>query len=290
MEVNKKKLILQYTQNNGHIKGAPPLFSHTRLMAATMDDWKAKGNDAFKAKRYPEAIDFYGKGIACDPNAEAAAALYSNRAASYAALNRHEEALRDAKDCARVKPAWLKGHFRMGVAFEALGKLDDALKGFEDALKTEPQNEECQQKLSEIRARIKDRNDRTKPAQCRTAEDAKIIGNSLFSNGKYEQAIDFYSRAIELTPGDTEDKANYFSNRAACLQQTHQYRSVVSDANEALRISPAHVKALLRRAIAYEGLEKWQAALDDYQQVNSLSPGMSNVSQGVLRCQRALRR
>jgi stress-induced-phosphoprotein 1 len=256
----------------------------------SLDEFKAKGNDAFKAKRYDEAIQWYGKGIAVDPDSEASAALYSNRAASYAAQNRHAEALADARECVRVKPAWLKGHFRMGVALESLGRKDEALKAFEEALKTEPQNEETQQKLSDIRAAIKERNEKTKPAACRTADEAKVIGNSLFSNGRYELAAEFYTRAIDLTPTDSEEKANYFANRAACLQQTHQYRPMINDANEALRINPTHVKALIRRAIAYEGLEKWQQALDDYTQVNQLSPGLANVSQGSLRCQRAIRR
>lgn len=255
----------------------------------SQDSLKNQGNEAFKNKRYDEAIQHYTKAIAVDPNCEACAAIYSNRAASFSAQGRHQEALKDAEDCIRVKPAWLKGHFRKGVALEQLGKLDEACRAFEDALKTEPNNEEVQERLSVVRDRIKQRNDNIKPSQCRTAEEAKTVGNSLFGVGKYDIAAEFYGRAIALTPTDSEDKANYYSNRAACRQQIHEYKGVVDDANAALGINPTHVKALMRRAIAYEGLEKWQQALDDYNRVNQLSPGMTNVSQGVVRCQRALR-
>eukprot|EP00672_Neobodo_designis_P028702 CAMPEP_0174828888 /NCGR_PEP_ID=MMETSP1114-20130205/1590_1 /TAXON_ID=312471 /ORGANISM="Neobodo designis, Strain CCAP 1951/1" /LENGTH=260 /DNA_ID=CAMNT_0016062617 /DNA_START=41 /DNA_END=823 /DNA_ORIENTATION=- len=256
------------------------------------DQLKAKGNEAFKAKKYPEAIDWYTKAIAVDPDCEASAALYSNRAASHAGMGNHQEAVKDADQCIRVKPAWLKGHYRKGAALEALNRLDECLKAFEDALRTEPHNEEVQEKVRAIRDRIRERNEKTKPGMVRSADEAKVIGNSLFSSGKYELAMEFYSRAIELAGASNsapEEKANYYANRAACRQQTHDYSGVVADANAALELVPNHVKALLRRAIAYEGMEKWQVSLDDYQRVNQLSPGMSNVAQGIMRCQRSLR-
>jgi stress-induced-phosphoprotein 1 len=243
----------------------------------SVDHFKTKGNDAFKVKNYREAIDWYTKAIDLDPSSEASGALYSNRAASFTSLNEFTKALDDACNCVRVRPDWLKGHFRKGVALESLGRLDEAQRAFQDALKTEPGNDEVQQRLTGINNRIRERNDKSTPQSCKTADEARIVGNSLFGQGKYDQAAVFYTRAIDLTSGNTADKANYFA------------KQVIADCEEALLIDPNHVKGLLRRAIALEGLEKWQKALEDYQAVNRLSPGMSNVSQGVLRCQRALR-
>jgi len=48
--------------------------------------------------------------------------LYSNRAASYSALNMHAEALADADKCIQLKPQWVKGHFRRGIALVKLGR------------------------------------------------------------------------------------------------------------------------------------------------------------------------
>ena len=255
----------------------------------SQEQFKAKGNDAFKAKQYPEAIDWYTKAIEVDPNCEAAGALYSNRAASYTALGKFQEAIADGDACARVRPNWLKGYFRKAVALESLGKLDEALKAYDESLKTEPNNEEVQTKINNLRLQIKERNEKATPSSVRSAEQAKMLGNSLFAAGKYEGAQAFYSRAIELATEGSEELATFYANRAACRQQVYDYTGVISDANAALAINPTHVKAMLRRAIAYEGLEKWQKALDDYNQINMMSPGMSNVSQGVQRCQRSLR-
>ncbi|EAN77864.1 stress-inducible protein STI1-like, putative [Trypanosoma equiperdum] len=252
-------------------------------------DLKAKGNEAFTAKRYEEAIEWYTKAINVDPQSEGAAALYSNRAACWNALAKYKEALEDAEGCISVKPQWFKGYFRKGAALQAMGNYDEAQKALQQSLKTDPNNEELMARLQEINNILKERNEKASPASCRTPEEAKVIGNSLFGAGKYERAALFYSRAIELSTGGGAEVANYYANRAACNQQTHSYQLVIDDCNAALSIEPAHVKALLRRAIAYEGLEKWKKALEDYNQVNRLAPGNQSVSQGVLRCQRAVR-
>ena len=255
----------------------------------SQEAFKNKGNDAFKNKKYAEAIDWYTKAIDVDPNCEGAAALYSNRAASYSSMGHHDKAIEDAEKCIRLRPDWLKGYFRKGTALEAMNRLDDCCKAFEDALKAEPNNGEVQEKVNTLRAKVRERNEKVTPNACTTMEQAKTIGNSLFANGKYDRASEFYGRAIALATQNNEDKANCYSNRAACRQQIHDFKGVIEDANSALAIDPNHVKALFRRAVAEEGLEKWQKALDDYNTVMRLSPGMSNVSQGITRCQRALR-
>eukprot|EP00758_Cryptobia_borreli_P006413 Tbor_TRINITY_DN5148_c0_g1::TRINITY_DN5148_c0_g1_i1::g.25781::m.25781 len=267
----------------------------------TVEVYKAKGNAAFQAKNYQEAISNYTKAIELDPASTNAGALYSNRAASYTSLQDYIKALEDAESCIRVRPDWLKGYFRKGIALEGLSRYDEAACAYGEAFKVDPKNEEVMEKLQGINSTIRNRNNAAKPEKCRTAEEAKSIGNSLFRLGKYEVAITFYSRAIDLYPAEISvtsdtptkekllaDKANTYTNRAACHQQTHNYRQMICDCEEALLIDENHIKALLRRAIGYEGLEKWQKALDDYNAVNRLSPGMCNVSQGILHCKRAL--
>ncbi|KAG8345002.1 putative Tetratricopeptide repeat [Trypanosoma vivax] len=255
----------------------------------SVEELKGKGNDAFKAKKFEEAIEWYTKAIDLDPKAESSAPLYSNRAACWQNLGKFDNALADSESCISVRPEWLKGHFRKGVALQSMGNYDGAQKSLQNALKVEPGNEELTEKLQQVNALLKERNDKASPASCKTPEEAKTIGNSLFTAGKYERAAQFYSRAIDLSTTRDGDLANYYANRAACNQQTHSYQLVIDDCNEAISIDPNHVKALIRRAIAYEGLEKWNKALDDYNKANVLAHGIQAVTDGIRRCLKAVR-
>ncbi|CAJ1012480.1 stress-inducible protein STI1-like protein [Leishmania guyanensis] len=254
-----------------------------------MEDYKTKGNDAFKAKKYREAIEWYTKAIEHNPDSEASGALYSNRAGSWQNLNNFEMAIADAEQCIRVRPDWLKGYFRKGVAMESMGNCDEAQKAFQKALQLSPGNEEVMDKLQSINGKLRERNEKAKSKMCKTPDEAKVLGNSLFKDGKYDQAVEFYTRAIELQKEPVKEKAVYYANRAACHQQTHMYSLMVDDCNAAIAIDSANVKAYLRRGIAHEGMEKWKLALEDYMKAQSLAPGVAGASQGVLRCQRALR-
>jgi tetratricopeptide (TPR) repeat protein len=129
-------------------------------------------------------------------------------------------------------------------------------------------------------------------AACNTPGEASALGSSLASQGKYEPAEELYRRAIELSftePTSGEERAAIYASRAACRHQLRDFDGVVRDATAALAVLPEDVSTMLRRATAYEGIEKWQLALDDFNAVNRLSPGMSNAAQGIMRCQRNLR-
>lgn len=253
------------------------------------EQYKAKGNDAFKNKNYTEAIANYSKAIELEPTGTNAGALYSNRAASYSALGQHEKALLDGESCVSCRPDWLKGYYRKGIALEALNRIDEAVKAFQEAIKYEAGNQEITAKIQSLNEAIKKRNDTATPNRINDPEEARKLGNSLFGQGKYDAASSYYTRALDLYGSKTcPEKASCYCNRAACHQQTHNYPAVIADCTAALEIDPNHAKALIRRAIAFEGNEKWKLALEDYNAVNRLTPGLSNVSQGIVRCQRAI--
>ena len=78
-------------------------------------------------KEYREAIDVYTLalsakevkgGLAEDTDLDSV--ILSNRSACHLTLGRVDEALRDAKRAAEVRPGWPKAHWRVGRAFEAL--------------------------------------------------------------------------------------------------------------------------------------------------------------------------
>jgi tetratricopeptide (TPR) repeat protein len=245
------------------------------------DEFKRKGNDAFKAGKYADAVDWYSKALQVETVNEM---LFSNRAASYTSLGKNAEALADAEMCVKLKPAWIKGHFRKGVALSNLKRLSEAVSAFEAALKIEPGNADVQQRLTDTRSALKSQVSGLDPSRQTDPEECKKMGNSEFKNGQYDKAILWYTRAVELSERNPNDEtAVYLCNRAACHAQTHSYKQVIADCDSALAVNEKFTKAYLRRAMAFEALEKWQKAADDYKKAMEIDSTAPNASQGYHR-------
>lgn len=261
-------------------------------MNAEMKAFKEKGNDAFRAKSFVEAIDWYSKAIDVDPRIVDAAALYSNRAASYVGLREVEKAIRDSDACIALRPEWVKGYFRKAAAYEEKGDIDLAEKWYTQALSKEKENQDISKKVQMFRDRIQARNKAASPGKCKTAGEAKTIGNSFFKLSNYESATAYYTRAIELADDANPERHIFYTNRAICHAQQHNFKQTIVDCNDALDCpsceQSGRIKALLRRGLAFEGLEKWKQALADFQEVNVIAPGTLQASQGVQRCRRML--
>ncbi|KAI0919491.1 hypothetical protein AcV5_001544 [Taiwanofungus camphoratus] len=97
----------------------------------------------------------------------------------------------------------------------------------------------------------------------KAASSLKARGNAAYQQRKFSTAIDLYTRAIEVTP---KPESVFFSNRAACYINMNppQYEKVVEDCDEAMRIDSGYAKAVNRRGIALEALDRNEEALRDF--------------------------
>ncbi|KAI1186820.1 mitochondrial import receptor subunit tom-70 [Nemania serpens] len=91
------------------------------------------------------------------------------------------------------------------------------------------------------------------------AQKLKAAGNKAYGSKDYNKAIDLYSKAIICKPDPI-----FYSNRAACYNALGEWEKVVEDTTAAVNLDPLYVKALNRRATAYEHLEKYSESLLDF--------------------------
>lgn len=87
----------------------------------------------------------------------------------------------------------------------------------------------------------------------------KNSGNKAYGSKDYNRAIELYSKAILCRPDPI-----FFSNRAACYNALGTWEKVVEDTTAAINLDPLYVKALNRRANAYEHLDLFSDALLDF--------------------------
>ena len=111
------------------------------------------------------------------------------------------------------------------------------------------------------------------------ANKYKALGNECFSAKKYDEAVQHFSKAIELNPNDHV----FFSNRSACYASLEQYEKALEDADKCVTIKPDWSKGYLRKGLAEFYLEKHEDAEKTYQKGLDLDPSNQQLKDGLER-------
>ena len=109
---------------------------------AKAEEHKAAGSELYKAGDYPKALKEFDEGIRRNPES---VALYSNRCATLIKLMDITAALKDAEKCIDLDPKFIKAYARKGSCHHLMKEYHKAMKAYEDGLKIDPDNKECQE-------------------------------------------------------------------------------------------------------------------------------------------------
>jgi len=231
----------------------------------TAEEWKTVGNEAIKKGDHAAAYEAYSKGLQADPDH---AMILSNRALCLEKLGRLEEGLADAKRCTQLRPDFAKAFFRAGSILKALKQPQEAV----DLLRKAPSNSDIEQLLVKLRPEA-EKAAKQRSASLSGAEKLKEEGNSLFKKGLFEQARDVYTKALKSCKDSKGELAiTIHNNLAGCYHQLSDFHSVVRETNFVLEQQPDNLKALMRRMLALEPLEKYEQALEDARRVIQQAP------------------
>ncbi|XP_054637409.1 sperm-associated antigen 1 isoform X1 [Dunckerocampus dactyliophorus] len=120
----------------------------------------------------------------------------------------------------------------------------------------------------------------------------KNEGNLLFKNGQFGDALEKYSQAIQGCADagidSPEDLCILYSNRAACYLKDGNSQDCIQDCTRSLELQPFSLKPLLRRAMAYESLERYRKAYVDYKTVLQIDISVQAAHDSVNRITRLL--
>ena len=111
------------------------------------------GNERFKKKDYPGAIEAYSRALLQNPDGEDSHIYFANRSACHAKQEEWNLALRDATQCVIRKPKYARGWSRKGLAEFHLESHQLAMKSYEKGLAIAPDDVPMQEGLSSVVAR-----------------------------------------------------------------------------------------------------------------------------------------
>ena len=78
-------------------------------------------------------------------------------------------------------------------------------------------------------------------------EALKEKGNALFKEKRYEDAIKFYEKALDIN----SSQEVLYSNKGTCKKCLKEYKDAINDYKKALEINPKNTKNMIRLASVY---------------------------------------
>ncbi|KAK9462904.1 uncharacterized protein V1516DRAFT_671442 [Lipomyces oligophaga] len=117
------------------------------------------------------------------------------------------------------------------------------------------------------------------------ADQYKAKGNAFFSAKQYDQAIDAFTKAIELSP--TPNHILY-SNRSGSYASKRDFDNALKDAEDCIKINPSWAKGYTRKATALHGQGDLVGAHDAYEEALKIDPANSQAKSGLEAVQKSL--
>lgn len=158
---------------------------------------------------------------------------------------------------------------------------EDSESEEEEDYESAEEGEANEEELKQLEEKMTDeeKEEKRKEAQC-----CKDEGNKLFKDQSFKDAMRCYTRALHICPlSFPKDRSIMFSNRAVCKMKLDHKDEAIKDCTRALNLHPHYLKALLRRAELYEGEDKLDEALVDYQKVLEIDPGQHSARAACMR-------
>ncbi|XP_028853825.1 mitochondrial import receptor subunit TOM34 [Denticeps clupeoides] len=122
--------------------------------------------------------------------------------------------------------------------------------------------------------------------------ELKQAGNECFKTGQYGEACALYNQAIQLLERtgqkNKDDLSILYSNRAASYLKDGNCGECVKDCTKSLDLVPFGIKSLLRRAAAYEALERYRLAYVDYKTALQIDCNIPSAHDGTNRMTKVL--
>jgi tetratricopeptide (TPR) repeat protein len=181
--------------------------------------------------------------------------------------------------CILKRPKHVHAYFCRGIAFQHLGRFDEALTDYTKAIELNPNNfwhwynrGNAYRKLNLPRKALPDY---TKAVELepKFAQAWYNRGNAYVELGQPQKAVADYTKAIELEP----KFAQAWYNRGYAYRKLNLPQKALPDYTKAIELEPKFAQAWCNRGNAYRKLNLPQKALPDYTKAIELEPKLASA-------------
>lgn len=239
---------------------------------------KEKGNAAYKKKDFDTALMHYDAAFDLDGTN---ITILTNKGAVYFEQGNFDECIKTCEKAVEVGREVKAEYKLIAKAFARIGsayiKKDDLEKAkvFFDKSLSEHRSPDIVKKANEVETKIKEK-ERLAYINPELAIAEKEKGNAAFKDGKYPDAVNFYSEAIKRNPDD----AKIFSNRSACYSKLMEYPLALRDAEQCIKLDPTFIKGYLRKGGVLLAMKEPTQASVAYQKAIQLDSNSAEALEG----------
>lgn len=150
------------------------------------------------------------------------------------------------------------------------GDIPGAMKSLDLASRMDAGNPILERMMAKVKPKY-EAMEKKRKASLSATEILKERGDEAYKAANFENAVQFYTQCIDALKREGKSTSplalKTFSNRAACYKQISNFDGTIEDCSAVLEEDPENVKCLIRRAQAFEGVERYRFALQDVKTV-----------------------
>ena len=216
------------------------------------------------------AVEWFANAIRQNPKAE----YLSNLGAALQRLGRHDEALKALDKAVQLKPDDAALWTNLGVALEELTRLSDAELCFQRALQLDPRHFEAAFRNAVLLHRLGRLEEAIVQLdlcdELRPHHFAMLWWRSIVLRGlkRFEEYLADSRRAHALD----QNNAEVCNNIGDALLLLHRFDDAMEWFDRALEIRPSFILALANRSVALGRTHRFDEAIATYQRIRSIDP------------------
>jgi lipoprotein NlpI len=197
---------------------------------------------------------------------------YMNRGVAYQVLGKFEEALADFNAAILLNPSDAEAYSSRGSLFKQIGRPDAALEDYTISIMLNSFNAHVYNNRANVYGQIGQFDNELADYDRAIALDPSYAaaynnrGMVFVKTGRFNRAIEDFNRFIALDP----DNAEAYSNRGIAYALTGQYDAALKDFNTALALSQDFAEAYFNRGRLYSKEGRTELARADYQKACDL--------------------
>ncbi len=239
------------------------LISPISIFCQTINDIFEEGIALKQSKKYNEAIAKFSEVVKKDKYYHEA---WYHRAVCHLELKKTDAALQDLSQCIAVKKDFIDAYLLRAHLYAEQNKTQDAINDLNQVIRIKPNYIEAYETRASIYLKIPDKsinaiNDLQKAAELKTSNAWTYIelGKYCINKNKYQESIQYFSKAIELDPQNGE--WNYW--RGYAYSQINDALTAIKDYSAALDKGYKNPDIIYKRAKLYFERQIYDNALTD---------------------------